>query len=139
MKRSIAIIIAATCLMAACESNNEKAAKQVALNYASAMANYNIDKAESYITPESKETIHRARVILKAVGPDYVKQDTPATVEITSIDIVDDTIAKAVYHKTTPLKDFSDTLELRRRNSIWYAHCPLEYVPIPEGAERVGK
>ena len=33
-----------------------------------------------------------------------------------------DTCAVATYHKITPKKDFSDTLQLRKRDGKWYAH-----------------
>ena len=134
MKKSAAILYAsvlAAALTTACNPEKE-AAKSVAYEYSAAMANYDIDKAETYVTPETKETLRRARNIVRGVGEEYIRQDTPATIEITDITIKDDTIAVASYHKHTPIKDFDGTLDLRKRNGNWLAHCPLEYLEVPK-------
>ena len=67
----------------------------------------------------------------KVVGS-YIKSDTPAKIYIVDTKIVNDTCAVATYHKITPLKDFSDTLELRKRNGEWYAHVPPRTVNTPQ-------
>ena len=56
------------------------------------------------------------------MDPNYIKSDTPATIDIIDVKMVNDTCAVATYHKITPQKDFSDTLQLRKRDGKWYAH-----------------
>ena len=55
----------------------------------------------------------------------YIAKDTPASIEIISTNILSDSSALVVYHKTTPIKDFTDTLELRKRDGNWLAHSPI--------------
>lgn len=126
MKKTIVMI--ATLLLLSCASDNE-AVRQVAYNYSYAVANYNIDEAESYATEETRTiTLAMARNLIKAVGNDYITSDTPATIKILSVNIENDTVAWAVYHKTTPIKDFSDTLWLRKRDGEWQAHVIIPVV-----------
>ena len=93
------------------------------------MANYNIDEAEPYATPETRNTtLVIARHLVQAVDSSYIISDTPAKIKILDIEIYNDTQAYAVYRKTTPIKDFYDTLYLRKRDGDWYAHV---LSPVP--------
>lgn len=106
------------------------------------MANYQVDEAEKYATDETKNsTLTMAKGIVKKVDPNYIKSDTPATIEITDVIMVNDTCAKAVYHKVTPLKNFMDTLELRKRDGQWFAHVIPQKVeePNPTPVAKDGK
>lgn len=108
-------------------------AQQVAYAYSYAMANYQVDDAAEYATEETKNTtLIKARSLMKAVGEAYIQSDTPAEIEITSIELTTDTTAIATYHKTTPIKDLTGTLELRKRDGKWLAHIPLKETKIPE-------
>ena len=122
--RTILPLLAACVAMAACTSTEEKITK-AAYEYSYAMANYNVDGAERYATPETRETtLITARQLLLMVDSNYIKSDTPATIEIRHIQIIDDTSAVATYHKNTPIKDFSGTLNMRKRGHRWLAHSP---------------
>lgn len=106
--------------------NEKEIIQEVAYNYAFAMGNYLVEDAEQYATPETKETtLEKAKYLVKAVGPEYISKDTPANLEITSLDITSDTTAVACYHKTTPLKDFTGEMHLVKRNGTWLVHDPL--------------
>lgn len=108
-------------------------AQQVAYAYSYAMANYQVDDAAEYATEETKNTtLVKARTLMNAVGNEYIKSDTPAEIEITNIELMSDTVAIATYHKTTPIKDMTGTLELRKRNGEWLAHIPLKETQMPE-------
>jgi hypothetical protein len=97
------------------------------------MANYHVDEAEQYATEETKSTtLVKARSLVQAVGDAYIQSDTPAEIEITNVELKSDTVAIATYHKTTPIKDMTGTLELRKRDGEWYAHTPLKETVPPE-------
>lgn len=116
-------LLALLVLLAVGCGNEQKAVEKSAYNYSYAMANYNVDEAEPYATEETRNTtLVLARRLLKAVDSSYIASDTPAKIKILKVDIANDTEAIAVYHKTSPRKDFSDTLYLRKRDGGWYAH-----------------
>ena len=110
-----------------CSCNNEKEQiQQAAYGYSVAMANYDIDGAEPFCTEETSTTmLSTARYLLQFVDSSHIAADTPASIEIVSVKQMSDTTACAVFHKTTPIKDFSDTLELRKRDGKWLAHAPI--------------
>lgn len=119
--------------LASCHTDRQNATK-AAYEYSYAMANYQIDQAEPFATEETKSTtLVKARQLVNAVDKAYIQSDTPAELEITNLEFTSDTSAIATYHKTTPIKDFSGTLELRKRNGIWLAHTPI---PVVEQASR---
>lgn len=121
--KKICIMLIAIPLFACCCKHEQKMIEKVAYEYSYAMANYQIDEAEKYATEETRNTtLMFAKGIVKKVDPNYIKSDTPAYIDIIDVKIVNDTSAVATYHKTTPMKDFSDTMELRKRNGKWYAH-----------------
>lgn len=129
MKRILLLMLSSTLLLSCSYSSEKKIIREVAYNYAYALANYNVDEAENYATEETRSlTLAVARNMITAVGSEYIKSDTPAEIEIRSVEIINDTVAKTVYHKTTPLKDFSDTLYLRKRNGEWLAHVLIPVV-----------
>ena len=129
---SFAIFSGIVLLFQSCKSE-EQMVQHVAYAYSYAMANYHVDEAEQYATEETKNTtLVKARTLVQAVGDAYILSDTPAEVEITNVEFQSDTVAIATYHKTTPIKDMTGTLELRKRNGEWYAHTPLKVVTPPE-------
>lgn len=120
--KQFTLFFAVVILLLSC-SGEKTAVKQVAYDYSYAMANYNISAAEEYATEETRSvTLVVARKMIAAVGDEYIAKDTPATINILSVDIKNDTQAYAVYQKITPIKDFVDTLELRKRDGEWLAH-----------------
>lgn len=121
MKRKL--LLASAILLLSC-THDKADVRQAAYNYSFAMANYDVDRAEQYATKETREvTLVMARNLVKAVGEEYVASDTPASIKILSVSIRHDTVAHAAYHKVTPIKDFIDTLELRKRDGVWLAHA----------------
>ena len=133
--KNITFIAFLSVIIMLCQSckNDEQAVQQVAYAYSYAMANYHVDEAEQYATEETKNTtLIKARQLMVAVGDAYIKSDTPAEIEITNVEFKSDTIAIATYHKTTPIKDMTGTLELRKRGGEWYAHTPLKETVPPE-------
>lgn len=112
-------------LFASCTSDAGRA-KDIAYRYSYAMANYDVDAAEPYSTLETRQTtIPTVRNLIGKVGQQYIDSDTPAQIEILSTTIVNDTEAYAIYHKTTPIKNFQDTVRLRKRDGQWQVHAPL--------------
>lgn len=133
--KNITFIAFLSVIILLCQSckNDEQAVQQVAYAYSYAMANYHVDEAEQYATEETKTTtLVKARSLMQAVGDAYIQSDTPAEIEITNVEFKSDTVAIATYHKTTPIKDMTGTLELRKRDGEWYAHIPLKVVERPE-------
>lgn len=109
----------------ACDSDY-KQIKQVAYDYNLALANYDVDGASQFCTEETDSTkLKTARFLMQFVDSSFIVSDTPATVDIISVTRVSDTMAKVFFCKHTPIKDFSDTLEMRKRDGRWLAHSPI--------------
>lgn len=114
--------VAVSLLCSSCKSNQKKA-EEVAYKYAYAMANYQVSEAAKYASEETQNTtLVMAERLVKAVGEEYVKSDTPAKVEIIEVKITDDTVGLAIFHKTTPIKDMMCKLNLRKRDGKWVAY-----------------
>ena len=123
MKQFVLFLTVAFLFMCCGCKSDRYLAETAAYNYSFAMANYQLDEASKYATVETQNTVLvRASQLLQKLDSSYIKSDTPATIEITNVDITSDTTAVATYHKTTPLKNFSGELELRNRDGQWYAH-----------------
>lgn len=124
MKRFLLFCIGLLLLVSCKNKTNQ--VKEVAYRYSYAMANYNVDDAEPYATLETKQTsLQAARNLIGKVGKAYIDSDTPAQIEIVNTTIINDTEAFAIYHKTTPIKNFHDTVFLRKRDNLWQVHAPL--------------
>jgi len=131
--KKICIMLVAILFFSCCCKHEQKMIEKAAYDYSYAMANYKVDEAEKYATEETKNTtLKMAKGIVKRVDPEYIKSDTPATIDIIDVKIVNDTTAVATYHKITPQKDFSDTMELRKRDGKWYAHVIPHVYEAPE-------
>ncbi|MGX8712135.1 MAG: hypothetical protein ACSW8I_00410 [bacterium] len=116
----LSLLIAILCI--ACDGKNNQI-KEVAYEYCFTTANYDIDGAEKYCTEEtSLKTLKATRYLLQFVDSAYIASDTPATIDITKVKQTSDTTAFAIYHKVTPIKDFSDTVQLRLRDGRWLVH-----------------
>ncbi len=139
MRRTLQLLAVATTIviLTACSQSEEKKVERVAKNYATAMANYNVDKAYRYATEETQATtLVKAQYYVSIIDPEYIESDTPAKIKITQTNIVDDTSAYTIYHKTTPIKDFYDTLWLRKRDGEWKAHVTIPVVNLNTEAEK---
>lgn len=117
-------------LSASCRPSEKQTIEKVAGDYALATSNYQLDEAEAYCTKETSEsTLRIGRFLISQIDTAYILSDTPATVEILESAVTSDTTAYAVYHKKTPIKDFVDTLNLRRRDGQWLVHEPVKKIP----------
>lgn len=126
----VIVILCASC------NRDEKKAQEVGYNYAFAMANYQVDEAAKYATPETQHsTLILAKRYTKAVGEEYVKKDSPAKVEIVNFTRLDDTSAVMNFHKTTPIKDIRFSLLLRKRDGQWLAHDTIPTRKMPDVEE----
>lgn len=133
MKKHILIGSASVLLLFASIACNreEEQIRQTAYDYSYAVANYDLDKAEGLIIPEASRFITTARHLISMLDSNYIKSDTPATIEITDVDQTSDTSALATYHKVTPIKDFSDQVELVKRDGRWLVVPPRPKHPKP--------
>lgn len=120
------LLLSITAFLIACSGENA-AIKEVAYNYCYALANYRLDDAEHYCTEETRCTfIETARFMVSLVDTAYIISDTPATVDILSVECVSDTTAIVEYRKVTPIKDNTYTLQMRKRDGRWLAHDPIK-------------
>ena len=131
--RNIAFFFCAfaiTSLLSCCKSE-KSLIEQSAMGYLTAMGNYKISEAEPYATEETIEnTLHAIeKYIMPNLDPNVIKQNTPATIEITDITIVTDTIAEVVYKKTTPIQVQEGKLDMVKRGDEWKAQVSIQ---IPE-------
>ncbi len=122
--KKIVLLLSVLCLMA-CNSET-KEIRQVAYDYCMATANYRIDDAEQYCTEEtSKSTLVMARYLISLVDTSFIASNTPAEITIEKVERTSDTTAVVTYHNTTPLKSYSNTVDLLRRDGRWLVHLPL--------------
>lgn len=123
-------IFAISLLLISCK--NEKSwVEQSAMGYLTAMGNYKISEAEPYATEETIEnTLHAIeKYIMPNLDSNVIKQNTPATIEITDVTIVDDTTAAVTYKKTTPIQVQEGKLDMVKRGNEWKAQVSIQ---IPE-------
>lgn len=118
------LLLCLVCVGVASCGNNE--IKEAAYNYSYAVSCYRLDDAEHYCTEETSATLLKtARYLLQFVDSAYIASDTLVSIDILSVRRMSDSTAYAVYHKQTPTKDFSDTLQMRRRDGKWLVHAPI--------------
>jgi len=131
--RNIAFILCAfamTSILSCCKSE-KSLIEQTAMGYLTAMSNYKISEAEPYATAETVEnTLHAIeKYIMPNLDSNVIKQNTPATIEIIDVSIVDDTTAEVTYKKTTPIQVQEGKLEMVKRDKDWKAQVNIQ---IPE-------
>ena len=130
MKKNIIHFLLITGICFSCDNKSPIANEEVsavAYAYCVAAANYNLDTAEVYCTPETiRTTIHKLRVILPHIDSAYIASDTPAEIKIETVKLTSDTTAYAIYKKTTPIRSHSDTINLRLRDGRWFVHFQKE-------------
>lgn len=129
-KAYIVIITMLLCVgSATCSCGNPKRTiRQVAYQYLDAMANYRVEDAVPYCTPETQEGVIRVgHNLVKAVEPGYIESDTPAKIKIKKVKITSDTTATVSFHKSTPLKEQNGEVNLVFRNGQWKVHILMGY------------
>lgn len=126
MKKIILFVLLLACLLPSCHYD-ERNAEKVAYAYLNALANYKVEEAKQYATPETcQETLTIAENLVAMVDTAYIISDTPAKIEIQELVIVNDTMAHVKYVKNTPIKhNMQGELQLVKRNNKWQAHDML--------------
>lgn len=102
--------------------------KDAAMGYLTAMGNYQIKEAEAFATEETIEnTLHFIEEsIMPNLDKNYLKQNTPATIEIQEINQLSDTTAEVKYVKTTPIQVQNGKLDMVKRNKEWKAQVMIK-------------
>lgn len=123
-------IVVISILLAGCKSETSLV-EESAMGYLTAMGNYKISEAEPYATEETIEnTLHAIeKYIMPNLDPSVIQQNTPATIEITDVVIINDTTAEVSYKKTTPSQVQEGKLDMVKRGNEWKAQVRIE---IPE-------
>ncbi|MBP5650808.1 MAG: hypothetical protein J6X01_07025 [Bacteroidales bacterium] len=129
-KFPLLIIIALIPTLLCCCRSEQAMIEENALGYLTAMGNYQIKEAEVFATEETiQNTLHVIEeTIMPNVDPTYIRQNTPATIEITKVHQINDTTAKVSYTKTTPIQVQKGTLDMVKRNNEWKA---VVFIHIP--------
>lgn len=123
---SISIIAITVTLFLSCCSTEKKAIRDVAYGYVYATSNYEIDKAEPFASASTREhTIPFLKnFLLPITDSNFIKENTPASVTINSIEIDGDT-AWAKYTRTTPKGTKTNTICVIKENGQWLVDVPL--------------
>lgn len=117
-------------LFCGCKSE-QSLIENAAMCYLTAMGNYQIKEAEAYASEETIEkTLHTIEeLIMPNLDSTYLKQNTPATIEIKEVIQTSDTTAEVKYVKTTPIQVQEGSLDMVKRNKEWKAQV---IIVIPE-------
>ena len=131
MSHRLIFLITISLVFSACNSEKQEI-KKVAENYLDAMANYRIEEAEPYATEETRNITLRfaEEVIMPHLTPNVIPDNTPASVEITSVKITTDSTATVNYTLTRPLLTTNDTINLLKRNNEWRIHFVVDVTPL---------
>jgi len=117
-------------MLASCDK--DRSLKRNALQYAQAMADYNLDEAYPYATQETQQyTLDYFKMIIPLIDSSYIASNTPATLTLDSVVHVDDTSATVYFHKKTPLQPRVDaSVGMRLRDGKWLAHQLFKPAPF---------
>lgn len=128
MKKTGAILLTLL-LMAGCNTEKREV-ERVAFGYLDAMGNYRIDDAVEYASRETNEvTLAFFRKILPNTDTAYIHSNTPAEIIIKEVEILTDTTAIALFHKTTPITQQDDTIHLKKEEGRWVVNAVLVDIP----------
>ena len=116
-------------MLACCTPKNQ--IRHVAQHYLDATGRYDIPDACRYCTPRTADGLRRLdTTVMRIVDSSYIASNMPATIKITSIEVLTDTTAVVTYHKNTPSNDFDGTLDMVRRDGNWMADVAITIPPI---------
>lgn len=128
MKKSILLCAVCMLLLTACGNNEKREIERTATAYLQAMGDYKIADAAPYATEETQE--RTLKVIIEAIMPyvdtNYINSNRPSKITIKSVDIVNDTEAVVLFHKSTPITEVDGDLQMRKRDDGWRAHVLLQ-------------
>ena len=129
-KNKITHLILLLGLIAACSSAN-KEIKEIAQKYLDATGCYDIPEACRYCTPETANGLRTLdTTLMLLVDSTFIQQNTPATIHITNLTMVCDSVATITYHKKTPIQEFDGELKMVLRGGQWMAHAPIKMPPM---------
>lgn len=112
-------------VLCACGSD-KKQIEQAAYGYLNAMGNYRFDEARPYATRQTCETtIDFFNSIMPHTDTAYIVSNTPAEITIKSVHKTSDTTAYALFHKSTPITQQDDTLQLVKSDGQWLANVVI--------------
>jgi hypothetical protein len=121
MRRYI-LIVFSTLVLAGCCSV-EKDIKDVAYSYLDAMGNYKVAEAYPYASKATCEKTLEVmeKYLLPKTDTNYIKSNTPATIEILKVEVLSDSTAIVDYKKTTPIQVQNGKLDMVKEEGKWCA------------------
>lgn len=118
-------------LAAACQDNGDRDIERAAKGYLDAMGNYRIEEAAPYATQHTREqTLPVMQQLARRSNQDYIKANTPADITIKRVRRIDDTTARAYYHKHTPIEEQDDSVTLLLEEGQWLVDLHLNPMPF---------
>ncbi|MBR1517009.1 MAG: DUF4878 domain-containing protein [Bacteroidales bacterium] len=115
-------LLSFACLLGSCtEDADQKAIKEVALNYVDATSNYDLELAEQYATQQTKDITLSffKKTVMPHLDSATMQKNMPAENEIVRVRMISDTTAVAYYHKKTPRDEYTDSLNVVKQNGQW--------------------
>ncbi|MBP9989823.1 MAG: hypothetical protein KBT45_00090 [Bacteroidales bacterium] len=125
MKKITLAIISSILLLSASNCNTERSMiTRTAFDYLDAMGNYRIEDAEAFSTKQTQEETLKyiEEYIMPDVDSSYLEKNTPAKIEIKGMRMVNDSVVRVAFRKTTPITTQDDTLTLHKEDGQWKAH-----------------
>ena len=136
MKKPFLLSILLPLLLWSCGNGDERAIRQAAQGYLDAMGNYRIMEAAPFATQETVETtldFVQNHIMPQADSVEsfaaYIRDNTPATIEITQVTLTSDTTADIAFTKTTPAQRQQGHKQLLKRQGQWRVH---ELIQVPQ-------
>ena len=132
MKRILLGLISAV-VLASCGDNPQKEIHNCAYGYLDAMGNYRIEDAKPYASRQTCEKTLEVlqKSLMPKVDTNYIKSNTPATIEILGVEVLSDTTAVVNYKKTTPITVQNDgRLDMIKEDGRWCAEVIIALPPI---------
>ena len=126
MKKVLISLSLGMLLLVAC-NGEKREIKRVATAYLQAMGDYQKADAAPFATKETQE--QTLKVVMESVMPyvdtNYINSNRPSKITIKSIEMVSDTEAVVLFHKSTPITEVDGDLQMRKRLDGWRAHVLL--------------
>lgn len=132
-KLRITILAISATMMCACGNNETKEIEQVAQNYLEAMGNYRIEEAVPFASSYTRENTLPALSSLVAIADTaYINSNRPAVITIHGNKKLSDSTARVYYHKSTPIKEMDDSINVLRENGHWLVDVRINPIPLPK-------
>ncbi len=110
-------------VLTSCTSTKDQVSK-AAYNYLDAMGNYRIDEAYAYASKETQETTldFIKNNIMPIMDSVVYRNETPAVITISNVELTSDTTATVLFHKSTPTSERNNLLSMVYRDGKWQAN-----------------